>query len=134
VRSPQLSAEQDDVLRIAASLERISEHPLGQAIVRAAKDRGITLAEIDDFENVAGKGIKGRLANTAVVVGNLRLMREEGVPVEQSLSQIEAREARAETAIAVARNGELIGVIAVADTLKSDAKDAIQQLRSERNR
>jgi P-type Cu+ transporter len=122
---------QDDVLRIAASLERMSEHPLGQAIVRAAKERHITLAEIEDFENVAGKGVKGRLANAAVIVGNVRLMREEGVPVEQSLAQIETREARAETAIAVARNGELIGVIAVADTLKSDAKDAIQQLRSE---
>ena len=109
----------------------MSEHPLGQAIVRAAKERHIALAEVEGFENLAGKGIKGRLANTAVAVGNLRLMQEEGVPVELSLPHIETREARAQTAIAVARNGELIGVIAVADILKSDAKDAIQQLRAE---
>jgi Cu+-exporting ATPase len=121
----------DDILRIAASLERMSEHPLGQAIVRAANERGMALAEIEDFENVAGKGIKGRLANATVIVGNTRLMQEEGIAVDQSLPQIEACEARAETAIALARNGELIGVIAVADTLKSDARPAIQQLRSE---
>jgi Cu+-exporting ATPase len=121
---------QDDVLRIAASLERMSEHPLGQAIVRAAYGRRITLAEVGDFENIAGKGIKGRLANAVVVVGNIRLMVEEGVSVEDSLPQMEAREARAETAIAVARNREFIGVIAVADTVKSDAKEAILRLRS----
>jgi P-type Cu+ transporter len=131
VVSTRADVSQDDVLRIAASLERMSEHPLGDAIVRAAKERHIALAEVEGFENLAGRGIKGRLDNAAVAVGNLRLMQEEGVPVELSLPHIETREARAETAIAVARNGELIGVIAVADTLKSDAKDAIQQLRSE---
>ena len=121
----------DDVLRIAASLERMSEHPLGQAIVRAAKEQGIALAEVNDFVNVAGKGITGRLAVAAVMVGNLRLMRDHGISVERSLSHIDMREARAETAIAVASNGEMVGVIAVADVLKSDAKAAIQQLRVE---
>jgi Cu+-exporting ATPase len=121
----------DEVLRIAASLERMSEHPLGQAIVRAAKEQGIALAEVNDFANVAGKGITGRLAVAAVMVGNLRLMRDHGISVERSLSHIDMREARAETAIAVASNGEMVGVIAVADVLKSDAKAAIQQLRVE---
>jgi Cu+-exporting ATPase len=65
------------------------------------------------------------------MVGNLRLMRDHGISVEQSLSHIDMREARAETAIAVASNGEMVGVIAVADVLKSDAKAAIQQLRVE---
>jgi Cu+-exporting ATPase len=131
VVATRADVSQDDVLQIAASLERMSEHPLGDAIVRAAKERHIALAAVEGFENLAGKGIKGRLANAAVVVGNLRLMQEEGVPVELSLPHIETREARAQTAIAVARNGELIGIIAVADTLKSDAKEAIQQLRAD---
>jgi P-type Cu+ transporter len=121
----------DEVLRVAASLERMSEHPLGQAIVRAAKERRIALAAVEDFVSISGKGIQGKLANAKVAVGTVRLMREEGVSVEQALAQIEAREALAQTAIAVACNGVLLGIIAVADTLKSDAKAAIQLLRSE---
>ncbi len=120
----------DEVLRIAASLERLSEHPLGQAIVRTAKERNIALADVDGFANIAGKGVRGTLDGANVIVGNLRLMREEGVAVELALVSIEAREARAETAVAVARNGELIGAVAIADTLKSDAKAAIEQLRA----
>jgi Cu+-exporting ATPase len=131
VTATKAGVTKDDVLRIAASLERMSEHPLGQAIVRAAKEQGIALAEVNDFANVAGKGITGRLAVAAVMVGNLRLMRDHGISVERSLSHIDMREARAETAIAVASNGEMVGVIAVADVLKSDAKAAIQQLRVE---
>src|SRR3977135_1495269 len=131
VTAPKAGVTKEDVLRIAASLERMSEHPLGQAIVRAAKEQGIALAEVNDFANVAGKGITGRLAVAAVMVGNLRLMRDHGISVERSLSHIDMREARAETAIAVASHGEMVGVIAVADVLKSDAKAAIQQLRVE---
>jgi Cu+-exporting ATPase len=122
---------EDEVLRIAASLERLSEHPLGQAIVRAATERQIVLAEALDFENTAGKGIRARLGNVRVVVGNVRLMREHGVDMDEATPQIEAREARAETAILVASNGELIGIISVADALKSDAKAAIAALHAE---
>jgi P-type Cu+ transporter len=131
VVATRADVSQDDVLHIAASLERMSEHPLGHAIVRAAKERHIALAEVEGFENLAGKGIKGRLANTAIAVGNVRLMREEGVPVDLSLPDIETHEARAQTAVAVARNRELIGIVAIADTLKGDARDAIQHLHTE---
>jgi len=122
---------EDEVLRIAASLERLSEHPLGQAIVRAANERQIPLAEAEDFENLAGKGITGRLANAPVAVGNIRLMQEQGVDIDEARSLIEAREARAETAVLVARHSELIGIIAVADALKNDAKAAIEALHAE---
>jgi Cu+-exporting ATPase len=123
--------DQDEILRIAASLERLSEHPLGQAIVRAASDRKIAVAEIADFENVAGKGVRGRLGNAPVIVGNIRLMREQGIAVDAAAPQIESRESRAETAVAVAENGELIGIISVTDSLKSDARQAIEALHSE---
>src|SRR5216684_4643035 len=125
------SVGNDDILRVAASLEQMSEHPLGRAIVREAKDRRIPLAAVRDFANVVGKGIRGRLEDSAVAVGNLRLMKEAGVPVEGSLRQIESCEARAHTAIVVACNGEVIGIIAVADTLKGDAEAAIRQLRAD---
>jgi len=121
----------DEVLRIAASLERLSEHPLGQAIVRAANDRSAALAEVDDFESIAGKGVRGRLGNAPVIVGNIRLMQEQGVSVDAVLSQIESREALAETVVSIASNSELIGIIAVADALKGDAKSAIEALHSE---
>src|SRR5262249_45849563 len=94
-------------------------------------ERHIPLAVVHDFANVAGKGIRGRLENSAVAVGNLRLMTEAGVSAEQSLPQIQSCEARAQTTIVVARNGEMIGIVAVADTLKSDAEAAIRRLRSE---
>jgi len=122
---------ENEVLRIAASLERLSEHPLGQAIVRGASDRQVTLAEALDFQNVAGKGIRGRLGNVPVIVGNIRLMREEGVAIDEAAPLIEAREARAETAILVASNRELVGIISVADALKSDAKAAIDALHAD---
>lgn len=123
--------DEDEVLRIAASLERLSEHPLGQAIVRAANERNTALEQVDDFENIAGKGIIGRLGNMPVVVGNVRLMRERRVDIDEAARLMEAHEARAETAILVAVDAELIGVISVADALKSDAKAAIEALHAE---
>jgi len=104
---------------------------LAMADVELPKERLIPLAAVQDFANVAGKGVRGRLEDNAVAVGNLRLMTESGVAVEGSLHQIENCEAHAQTAIAVACNGEVIGIIAVADTLKSDAEAAIRQLRAD---
>jgi P-type Cu+ transporter len=76
-------------------------------------------------------GVKGRIENAFVLVGNVRLMREEGVGLSETLVQIEAHQAKGETVVVVARNGAAIGLIAIADTLKSDAKEAIAQLRAE---
>jgi Cu+-exporting ATPase len=127
--SPEISP--DSVLRLAASLERLSEHPLGQAVVRAAEEKNLATDNVEDFANVAGKGVRGRIDNAAVAVGNVRLMHEEGVPLSEALTQIEAHQTKAETVVVVARNGAAIGLIAIADTLKSDAKAAIAELRAE---
>jgi Cu+-exporting ATPase len=121
----------DDALRIAASLERLSEHPLAQAIVRAANAKNLPVATVEDFANVAGMGVKGRIDNAAVAVGNPRFMREEGIKLDAMTREIEAHQARAETVVVVARNGAPVGIIAIADTLKSDAIEAIAQLRSD---
>ena len=115
----------DTVLRLAASLERLSEHPLGQAVIRAAQEKRLPTESIEDFANLAGKGVKGRIENASLLVGNVRLMQEEGVRLSEALAQIEAHQAKAETVVVVAQDGEAIGLIAIADTLKDDAKEAI---------
>jgi P-type Cu+ transporter len=122
----------DDVLALAASLEKLSEHPLAQSIVRAAKDKGLALASVDDFENLAGKGVRGIIGNSRVLAGSVRLLLEHGVPLTSHLSEIEALEADAKTLIAIARDDVCVGIIAVADTLKADSKAAVARLRADR--
>ena len=108
----------DDVLRLAVSLERLSEHPLAQSIVRAADAKNVREAVVDSSGNVAGKGIKGRIDNAAVLVGNPRFMGEEGIKLDAIRTQIDGI-GWGETVVVVARNGEPVGIIAIADTLKS---------------
>jgi Cu+-exporting ATPase len=121
----------DEVLRLAVSLECLSEHPLAQAVVRAASEKNLPREKVEDFANVAGQGVKGRIDNASVLVGNPRFVQGEGIELGETLAQIESRQARAETVVVVARNGQPVGLIAIADALKSDAKEAIAQLRSE---
>ena len=125
------SASADEVLRIAASLERLSEHPLAQAVVHAARQKNLPGGEVEDFANVAGKGVKGRMDNASVAVGNMRLMQDEGVSLGDAVALVEAHQTKAETVVVVARDGEAIGIIAIADALKPDAKQAIAELRRE---
>jgi P-type Cu+ transporter len=124
----------DTVLLLAASVERLSEHPLAQAIVRAANAKNLLSTTVDDFANVAGKGVKARIDNASVLVGNPRFMQEEGIKLGATLAQIEAHQARAETVVLVARNGELIGIIAIADALKSDVKGSHRTAAKRRHR
>jgi Cu+-exporting ATPase len=120
----------DTVLRLAASLERLSEHPLGQAVMRAAEQKNLATDRVEDFANIAGQGVRGRIDKVAVLVGNVRLMNDEGIPLSAALTQIEAHQAKAETVVVVARNGAAIGLVAIADTLKPDAKAAIAELQA----
>ncbi len=121
----------DEVLALAASIERLSEHPLAQAVVRAARDKSLSLMDVHDFENLAGKGIRGKIGNFALMVGSTRLLLGHGIPLVHHLEWVEKREADAKTVIAVAHNGALFGLIAVADRLKQDSKVAIERLRAE---
>jgi Cu+-exporting ATPase len=121
----------DEALRIAASIETLSEHPLAQAIVYAAREKKLPLSEIREFQNVAGKGVRGMMGETAIIAGSPRLLREQGIDLTPGQKKIEDFEARAQTVVAVAHDGKLVGLIAVADTLKEDAKAAIEQLNAE---
>jgi P-type Cu+ transporter len=121
----------DDVLGLAASIERLSEHPLAAAIVRAAQEKGLPIVEVRDFANISGKGIRGKIGNRTLMVGSARLLLEHGLPLTTHAEQLEGLESAAKTVIAVACDGDLIGAIAVADTLKDDAAAAVQRLRAE---
>ena len=128
---PFAGRDEAGVLRIAASIEVGSEHPLGEAIVRGAKHRNLVLGKLEAFEAVAGYGIKGRLDGAPVLLGNRRHLKREGVDPAAAEETLTRLEAEGKTAMLVAANGVLAGVIAVADTLKPEAKETITALRNE---
>jgi Cu+-exporting ATPase len=119
----------ENLLLLSASLEKLSEHPLAQAVVNVAKEKNLALQEIHEFENLAGRGVRGRIGNDLLLVGSGRLMREFGISTEVCHAKMEELENQAKTVIAVSRNDKIIGIIAIADTLKEDAKDAVEKLR-----
>jgi len=124
-----LDGDADSLLRLAASAERGSEHPLGEAIVRAAQERGLALSEPQGFEALAGRGIAATVEGQRVLVGSLRLLEGEGVSsgdLEHLLARLEGE---AKTAMLVAIEGRPAGVVAVADTVKEGSVEAIRRLR-----
>jgi Cu+-exporting ATPase len=122
--------EEATVLRLAASAERGSEHPLGRAIVEQAEQRGLALAEPQEFGAIRGKGVQASVDGRLVLVGSRRLMREHGLDPSGLENQMRALEEQAKTAMLVAFDGRLAGAIAVADTLKQDSVAAIGELHS----
>ncbi len=119
----------DELLRLVASAERSSEHPLGQAIVRGAEDKGIELTEPGDFESVTGKGLKVSVDGTKLLVGNRRLLDDAGLETTALEKEAERLSADGKTSMFVAIDGKPAGVIAVADTVKEDSAAAIATLR-----
>ncbi|MFC7130633.1 heavy metal translocating P-type ATPase [Haloferax chudinovii] len=120
---------EDDVLRLAAAAESGSEHPLARAIVDGAEERGIDVTDPDDFENVPGHGIRATVGESEVLVGNRKLLRDNGIDPEPAAETMERLENEGKTAMLVAYEGELVGVVADADTVKKSAKDAVSQLQ-----
>jgi P-type Cu+ transporter len=118
----------DELLRVAASAELLSEHPLAQAIVQAAHDRGIALESPKDFISLSGKGAKATLAAGDVLIGSLRLLRDGGIALDSLQGNIERLETSAHTVVGVALNGNALGILAIADSVKSEAVEAIAQL------
>ncbi|MHB9064510.1 MAG: heavy metal translocating P-type ATPase [Pirellulaceae bacterium] len=122
--------DERELVRLAASAERGSEHPLGEAIVRAASDRGIGLAEPSEFNAVAGHGIEVQVERKQILLGNAKLMRDRGVSLEGSAESHSATLASAgKTPMFVAVDGRLAGIIAVADPIKPESKEAVESLR-----
>ncbi|HXG45560.1 MAG TPA: heavy metal translocating P-type ATPase [Gemmatimonadales bacterium] len=119
-----------EVLRLAASLERRSEHPIAAAIVEAAKERGLALAEPEQFENLAGRGVRGRLEGFEVLVGNGRLLGECGVELAPLAPTIVGLEGQGSTVVLVARDRRLQGLVAVSDPIRPTSREAIGRLRA----
>ena len=128
---PQSGRDESEVLRLAAAIETGSEHPLGEAIVRAAAHRQLSLPKLSDFAALPGRGIRGTAEGHAVLLGNRRLFREEGIDAGDIESAMTALEQQGKTAMMVGTDRAVIGTIAVADTLKPEAKEAVADLRGE---
>ena len=123
--------DEGTLLRAAAGLEVLSEHPLAQAIVKEARDRGIECPPATDFVSLSGKGVQGVIDGAQFMIGSPRLLRERGVPLDPLAATIEAWERAAQTVAAVACDGKLVGLVAIADTLKPDARDAVERLHAQ---
>ena len=118
----------DQVLRFAASVEKGSEHPLGEAIWAEATNRGLTLSGLSAFKSESGSGVEAEVDGRDVMVGNLRMMESRGYALNGLESEVTRLQSEAKTAMLVAIDGKVEGVIAVADTLKDSSRDAIVEL------
>jgi heavy metal translocating P-type ATPase len=128
IRSTDGSAE-NDLLRLAASLERSSEHPLATAIVDAAHERGLALTEPQDFDSPIGKGVVGTVEGHRLVVGNSRIMEDAGVETASQKAAADELRREGATAIFVAIDGKAAGIIAIADPIKATTPAAIAALK-----
>jgi P-type Cu+ transporter len=121
--------EEAELLRLAASLERASEHPLAAAIVDAAKERELALSEAQDFDSPVGKGVTGIVDGRRLVIGSHRIMAEAGVDLAALASEAEALRAEGGTVIFVAVDGRVAGLLAIADPVKQTTPAAIEALK-----
>jgi Cu+-exporting ATPase len=121
----------DDVLRLSASLERGSEHPLAAAIVQGAQRKGLALEQAEAFEAVPGKGVKGRVEGHSCLLGNMVLLTDEGVDTSALAGLAEAQRAQGRTAMFVAIDGKPAGLVSVADPVKATTPQAIRDLHDE---
>jgi P-type Cu+ transporter len=119
----------EELLRLVASLEASSEHPLADAIMRHARDLGLPLVQAGEFQSVTGRGALGMVDGAALAVGNERLMADYAVPVEPLQADAERLTAQGKTPVYVAIDGKLAGLLAVADPIRPTSKEAIARLK-----
>ncbi|MDZ7602307.1 MAG: heavy metal translocating P-type ATPase [Hoeflea sp.] len=120
-----------DLLSLAAALERGSEHPLAEAIVEGADAQGAPRQEAEDFEAVTGKGVRGKVGGRAVALGNAAMMREMGLDTAQADAKADTLRAEGKTAMFLAVDGALAGIVAVADPIKESTAQAIRELHAQ---
>ena len=123
--------EESDNLRLAASLERASEHPLAEAIVQGAKARGVELTQADDFQSVTGMGVTGVVDGHKVALGNIKLLESLGIEAGDLPQQADSQRSEGQTVMLLAIDGKAAGLIGVADPIKETTPEAIRDLHSE---
>jgi Cu+-exporting ATPase len=124
-----IEGDEYELVRLTASIEKFSEHPLAEAIVLYAKERGYSLAPATEFESLAGRGATARVDGNRVAVGNMRLMEDLSLSTTGAAESVSALSRKGATPVLVAINGRLAGVIAVADRVKSSSNVAIAELK-----
>ena len=123
---------EDDVLQFAASLESSSEHPLADAIVKAAKNKNLSFQEVKNFVSITGHGISGVIDSKKIFIGNVKLLQAHGLNlIESDRKDVESRQVKGETVMFVVIENELAGYISVADPIKKNSKSAIQELQKQ---
>lgn len=130
VLSENTQMDKDRVLALAASAERGSEHPLGEAIVQAAQNLGLTLFDPQQFEAITGHGVTAQVEGQQVLIGNRKLMKERHIALANLEIEAEKLQAQGKTAMWVALDNQIVGVIAVADTIKEGSRDAVAAMQA----
>ncbi|MDF0544153.1 heavy metal translocating P-type ATPase [Sphingobium sp. H39-3-25] len=128
---PAPGFDEAELLRLAASVERASEHPLALAIVEATKDRGIAMSEVSDFDSPTGRGALGTVDSRRIVLGNARFLGEEGIATEMLAEQADALRRDGATAIFIGVDGKVAGAFAIADPVKQTTPAALAALKAE---
>lgn len=128
---PAPNSSATELLTLAAGLELGSEHPLAAAIIRGAKERGVEPAKVADFQSVTGKGVRGTYEGKKIALGNVALMSDEGIELRSWQDRLQELRAAGQTVMIVARDGTPLGLLGVADPIKSTTAAALAQLRAE---
>jgi Cu+-exporting ATPase len=123
--------DEDEILRMAASLERASEHPLAEAIVHGAQEKGIELVEASSFQSVTGKGVTGEVDGHKVAAGNIKLLEELGISTKDVSRKADKQRVKGMTVMLIAIDGHVAGLIGVADPIKDATGEAIRDLHAE---
>src|SRR3989344_4283535 len=122
-------ARRDDILGLAASLEKGSEHSLAEAIIQKAESEKITLSKVEKFKATPGYGVEGEICKDKVFLGNRKLMEKEKIEIYDLRFKIEELESQGKTVMMLSVDGKLAGLIAVADTVKENTKEAVEKLQ-----
>ena len=121
--------KENDTLQIAGALELHSEHPLGEAIVEEAKNRGLTFPEVNDFISITGQGVYGKIEESEVLIGNVKLMKAKNIEITMK-KELDELASQGKTPMYMAIDGKFLGIIAVADVIKEEAVDTIKELKT----
>jgi len=123
-------ADEAELLRLAASVDQLSQHPLAEAIVRGVKERKIVLVQPTEFNSISGQGVSAKVEGKLVFIGNRRLMESQNIALGEMESKAGELAAQAKTAMYIAAEGKLLGVVSVADTIRDSARQAVRMLHA----
>ena len=123
-------SDDKEVLRLAGSLEKASEHILAEAVLNSARSQGVSLAEVKNFESIPGKGVRGLIDGRQALLGNLRLMEENKIDLQKAQADLARLESEGKTVMCIAKDNQLSGLIAVRDSLKEFSRAVVDKLKS----